>query len=152
VFDLSQSQQWGWSSPGVVGPIVVAVVAAIAFVIRERRATLPLMDFALLRHRNYLGASLSQLIADMAEIGLGVIFPLLLILNLRMSPALAGLALIPKTVPMIFVAPLAGRWYDRVGGRPPMVLGFATLAVSGALLAWGVNEHTFVGVLPGLVV
>jgi MFS family permease len=73
----------------------------------------------------------------MAEIGLGVIFPLLLILNLRMSPALAGLALIPTTVPMILVAPLAGRWYDRVGGRPPMVLGFATLAVSGALLAWG---------------
>ena len=33
-----------------------------------------------------------------------------------------------------------------------MVLGFATLSISGALLAWGVNEHTFVGVLPGLVV
>ena len=30
VFGLSQSQQWGWSSPGVVGPIVLAVVAARA--------------------------------------------------------------------------------------------------------------------------
>jgi MFS family permease len=88
----------------------------------------------------------------MAEMGLGVIFPLLLIINLGMSPALAGLALVPTTVPMVLVAPLAGRWYDRVGGRPPLVAGFVVLAISGALLAWGVYEHTFLGVLPGLLV
>ncbi|MFL5875309.1 MAG: MFS transporter, partial [Solirubrobacteraceae bacterium] len=112
----------------------------------------PLMDFKLLRHRNYLGASLSQLFAGMAEMGLGVIFPLLLIINLGMSPALAGLALIPTTVPMVLVAPLAGRWYDRAGGRAPLVVGFVVLAISGGLLAWGVYEQTFLGVLPGLLV
>src|SRR5215211_3266703 len=87
----------------------------------------------------------------MAEMGLGVIFPLLLIVNLGMSPALAGLALIPTTVPMVLVAPLAGRWYDRAGGRAPLVVGFVVLAISG-LLAWGVYEQTFLGVLPGLLV
>ena len=54
----------------------------------------------------------------MIEMGLGVIFPLLLILNLEMDPSLAGLALIPATIPMVLGAPLAGRWYDRMGGRP----------------------------------
>src|SRR4051794_31954386 len=152
VFGLSQSQQWGWSTPVVLGPLAVSALAAVGFVIRERRATLPLMDFELLRHRNYLGASLSQLFAGMAEMGLGVIFPLLLIINLGMSPALAGLALIPTTVPMVLIAPLAGRWYDRVGGRAPLVVGFIVLAISGGLLAWGVYEHTFLGVLPGLLV
>ena len=152
VFGLSQSQQWGWSTLAVLGPLAISALALVLFVIREWHATLPLMNFELLRHHNYLGASLSQLLAGMAEMGLGVIFPLLLIINLGMSPALAGLALIPTTVPMVLVAPLAGRWYDRVGGRAPLVVGFIVLAISGGLLAWGVYRHTFLGVLPGLIV
>jgi MFS family permease len=87
----------------------------------------------------------------MVEIGLGVIFPLVLILNLTMDPALAGLALIPTTVPMVVMAPLAGRWYDRVGGRPPLVTGYALLAVSGVLMAVGVGENDYVHLLPGLL-
>jgi MFS family permease len=69
-----------------------------------------------------------------------------------MDPALAGLALIPTTLPMIAVAPLAGRWYDKVGGRPPLVTGFILLALSGVLLAIGVGSDEFVHLLPGLIV
>jgi MFS family permease len=152
VFGLSQSQIWGWDSVGVVGPLVVAVLAAAAFVLHERSATNPLVDFGLLRRRNYLGATLSQFLSGMAEIGLGVIFPLLLILNLTMSPALAGLALIPTTLPMIAIAPLAGRWYDRAGGRPPLVTGFALLAASGVLLAIAAGTDSYLDLLPGLLV
>ncbi len=151
VFGLSQSGIWGWGSPGVIFSLAAAVLAAAAFVVHERKAASPLVDFGLLRERNYLGASLSQLLSGMAEIGLGVIFPLLLILNLQMNPALAGLALIPTTLPMIAVAPLAGRWYDRVGGRPPLVVGFLLLAASGVLLAIGVGSDSFVDLLPGLL-
>jgi EmrB/QacA subfamily drug resistance transporter len=157
VFGLSQSQPWGWDSPGVILPLVAATLAIAAFIHHERRTPAPLMDFALLRHRNYLGASISQMLAGMAEIGLGVIFPLLLILNLEMDPGLAGLALIPTTLPMILVAPLAGRWYDRAGGRPPLVTGFLLLALSGVLLAIGVNAEShlsdthYATILPGLI-
>ena len=74
---------WGWclgsrpprttasSSPSVLAPIVVAVITAILFVRRERRATDPLMSFRLLRrHPNYLAATVSQGLAGMAEMGL----------------------------------------------------------------------------------
>ena len=101
----------------VLLPLIVAALAAALFVIRERIADPPLMSLDLLRRkRNYLGATISQGIGGVAEIGLGVIFPLLLILNLEMTPAEAGLALIPTTLPMIVVSPLAGRWYDRSAG------------------------------------
>jgi len=152
VFGLSQSAIWGWGSPGVIGPLTASVLAGVLFVFHERRAASPLVDFGLLRERNYLGASVSQFLSGMAEIGLGVIFPLLLILNLEMNPALAGLALIPTTLPMIVVAPYAGRWYDRVGGRPPLVTGFLLLAVAGGLLALGVADDRFLSLLPGLLV
>ena len=152
VFGFSQTQSWGWGSPGVIGPLVVSVVAAGLFVLRERRARNPLMSFGLLAHqRNYLGATLSQGLAGMAEMGLAVLFPLLLILNLGMTPVLAGIALIPTTVPMVLVAPMAGRWYDRSGGRPPLMTGFAILALAGVVLAWGTNSNEYLQVLPGLL-
>ena len=152
VFGLSQSQAWGWASPGVLVPLIISVCAGAGFVIAERAAPSPLMSLPLLwRHPNYLGATVSQFIAGMAEMGLALLFPLLLILNLEMSPALAGLALIPTTLPMVFVAPLAGRWYDRAGGRPPLVTGFAVLLASTLLLAWGVHRNAYLPVLPGLL-
>ena len=95
-------------------PLIISVCAGAAFLRVERASPSPLVDVSLLqRHHNYLGATLSQFIAGTAEMGLALLFPLLLILNLKISPALAGLALIPTTLPMVFVAPLAGRWYDR---------------------------------------
>jgi MFS family permease len=137
----------------VIGPLVVCVGAFALLVVRERRAHDPLVDFTLLRRRrNYLGATISQGVAGMAEMGLGLIFPLLLILNLQMNPALAGLALIPTTLPMVIVAPLVGRWYDRSGGRPPLVVGFGILGAAGVLLAFGAQMHNYWWVLPGLVV
>jgi EmrB/QacA subfamily drug resistance transporter len=162
VYGLSATQDAGFTDPSVVVPLAVAVVAVALFVVRERRATNPLMDFGLLRrNRNYLGAVLSQGLAGMAEMGLGIIFPLLLVLNLEMSPALAGLALIPTTLPMIVLAPVTGRWYDRVGGRPPMVVGFVALAAAGVALAMGVQSVSspsegvqaglYLALLPGLL-
>jgi EmrB/QacA subfamily drug resistance transporter len=152
VFGLSQSQAWGWGSPGVLGPLVISVAATVVFLRIERDSPNPLMDLRLLRrHRNYLGAVASQFIAGTAEMGLALLFPLLLILNLGMSPALAGLALIPTTLPMVVGAPLAGRWYDRSGGRPPLIAGFTILLGSTLLLAWSVHQRAYLPLLPGLL-
>ena len=153
VFGLAQTPVWGWLSPAVLLPVAAAVVAGVLFVLRERMARSPLMSFRLLRERpNYLGATISQALAGVSEMGLGLIFPLLLILNLQMPPALAGLALLPSTVPMVLVAPLTGRWYDRSGGRPPLVAGYAGLALAALLLAAGAMTNRYLLLLPGLLV
>lgn len=152
VLGLAQSQAWGWGSPLVLGALLGSVAAAAAFAWIERRSPSPLMSFALLRrHPNYLAATVSQVIAGMGEMGLALLFPLLLILNLQMSPGLAGLALLPTTFPMIIIAPLAGRWYDKIGGRWPLVTGFAVLILSGLLLAVGTGSNTYLAILPGLL-
>ena len=150
---FTETQGDPWLSVPVLLPLIAAALAAALFVIRERIADPPLMSLDLLRRkRNYLGATISQGIGGVAEIGLGVIFPLLLILNLEMTPAEAGLALIPTTLPMIVVSPLAGRWYDRSGGRPPLMTGYVLLAIAGVALALGASEGSYLAVLPGLLV
>lgn len=162
VYGFSLTQSIGLDSAAVVIPLLVSAGAIACFVLHERRAADPMLNLSLLRHkRNYLGATISQGLGGMAEMGLGVIFPLLLVLNLGMTPALAGLALIPSTLPMILLAPLTGRWYDRAGGRGPLVVGFAILAAAGVALAIGVQSMPSAGggdatsgylaLLPGLL-
>jgi MFS family permease len=76
VFGLSQSQAWGWASPGVLVPLIVSVCAGAAFLLVERASASPLMDLQLLRrHPNYLGSTVSQFIAGMAEMGLALVRP-----------------------------------------------------------------------------
>ncbi len=153
VFGLAQTTTEGWTAPDVLGSLVVALVALVMFVRRERRVDDPLLDLGLLRaSRDYRGATIAQGLAGMAEMGLGLILPLALVLNLRMDPALAGVALLATTVPMVVIAPVVGRWYDRAGGRQPLVVGFGMLALSGVLLAVGMPSNDFRWLLPGLVV
>ena len=132
-------------------------VSAFGFVWWEHRTPDPLMDIGLLRSTsNYLGATISQALGGLVEMGLGLIFPLLLILDLGMSPFVAGLALIPTTVPMVLLSSRVGRWYDRSGGRPPLVVGFCFLALSGVALGVGIHllqpaAHNYLYLLPGLL-
>ena len=152
VLGLSQSQDWGWASPGVYLPLAASVVCGVLFVYLERGNPAPLLNFSLLRrHPNYLAATGSQALSGMVEMGVGVLFPLLLILNLGMPPGVAGLALIPTTIPMIAIAPLAGRWYDRSGGRSPLLVGFAVLALSGVALGLGVHLRSYWAIFPGFL-
>lgn len=152
IVGLGQSQTWGWNSLAVWALMIFAAVSAVAFVVVERRRAHPLVDLSLLgTSPGNRTAVISQCIAGAAEMGLGVISPLLLILNLGMPPGVAGLALLPESVPLIFIAPLVGRWYDRAGTRPPMLTGYLLLAASGLFLAGGGFTHNYWLILPGLV-
>ena len=63
------------------------------------------------------------MIAGAIELGLGYLLPFYLLLVVGVSPVIAGIALIPGTIPIILAGPLAGRMFDRVGGRVPLVAG-----------------------------
>ena len=111
------------------------VVGFPLFAVVELRTSDPLLDLRLFRHLNFLASNLSQVIAGMVELGLGFLLPFFLLLVIGVDPAVAGIALIPATIPIILAGPLAGRLFDARGGRLPLTAGFLVLSVSGAALA-----------------
>ncbi|HEX3736723.1 MAG TPA: MFS transporter [Solirubrobacterales bacterium] len=151
IFGLSEGPQAGWGQSGTLVPIAIGLVMIPVFLAVERRAANPMINFKLFRHENFLAANLSQLLAGMIELGLGFLTPFFLLLVVGVSPTTAGIALIPATVPIILAGPLAGKAFDRFGGRWPLVGGFLVLAASGVVLAVSVSSQSAVALIPGLL-
>jgi MFS family permease len=110
-----------------------------------------MIDFRLLRKRNLLAANISQFLAGSIELGLGFLLPYFYLLAVGISPEAAGLALLPATVPIILAGPLAGKAYDKVGPRLPLVLGFLVLGASGVALAAATSALSPWAMIPGLL-
>jgi EmrB/QacA subfamily drug resistance transporter len=151
IFGLSQGPQEGWGQAGTLVPIALGLLLIPVFLVIEHRARKPMINFGLFRHQNFLASNVSQLLAGMIELGLGFLTPFFLLLVVGVSPAAAGVALIPATIPVILAGPLAGRAFDRFGGRWPLVGGFVVLAASGVVLAISVSSESAIALIPGLL-
>jgi EmrB/QacA subfamily drug resistance transporter len=150
VYGVAQGQPHGWGSHQTLIPLLGSAAMFALFVFVERRVAEPLIDFRLFRHANFLASNISQVIAGAVELGLGFLLPFFLLLVVGVGPAVAGIALIPGTLPIILAGPLAGRFFDRYGGRRPLVVGFCILAASGVALALAVGSTSAWALIPGL--
>ncbi len=151
IYGLSEGPEAGWGHAGTLVPIAIGLLMIPVFLAIERRSDNPMINFGLFRHENFLAANLSQVLAGMIELGLGFLTPFFLLLVVGVSPTVAGIALIPATIPVILAGPLSGKAFDRFGGRWPLVGGFLVLAASGVVLAVSVSSRSAVALIPGLL-
>jgi hypothetical protein len=115
--------------------LVVAVVSLAAFAVVERRSADPVLPLPLLRTPAFTGAALGAFAASLAVFVLLVFLSLFLQLVQSRDALPAALRLLPLTVGLVVVAPLAGRWAAARGPRAPVVAGLLLAAVGLALVA-----------------
>jgi EmrB/QacA subfamily drug resistance transporter len=117
IFALVEGQKYGWTSPAILTLFAVAVISFTAFVVVELKTASPLAQLRLFRDRTF---SAGNFVSMVQFFGLmGVIFLLVLFLQivLGFSALKAGLTLLPLPLAIIVVAPFAGRFTDKIGGR-----------------------------------
>ncbi len=132
-YALIEGPHRGWTSVPIAGLLVVAGVAAVAFVAVERGHPDPMLPLRFFRDRTF---SASVAVAGLAFFGvLSMLFFLSLYFqNVQGHSAVeTGLRFLPLEAAIVFVAPLAGRAAGRFGSRVPMTVGMA-LAGSALLL------------------
>jgi EmrB/QacA subfamily drug resistance transporter len=150
---LTEGPGRGWGDPAVVACVVASALAATAFVVRQLRATDPLVPPRLFRSRDFTVLNLATLALYAA---LGAEF-FLVAYQLQVSAGwdalAAGSALLPATLLMLVGSSRSGALATRFGPRPQLVLGPLLVAV-GALLLSGIGPDTTWAwdVAPGAIV
>jgi EmrB/QacA subfamily drug resistance transporter len=152
VFALIESSRFGWTSATTIGLFVLGVAGIVAFVAVESRQRLPMFDLALFRNATFVGANLVALLVTLAMFGVFFYISLYMQGVRHYSAARAGATFLPMTLLIIFVAPLAGRFSDRLGSRGLMTSGMSMTGVSLLLFAQLEPHSTFWVILPALLV
>jgi MFS transporter, DHA2 family, multidrug resistance protein len=144
----------------VLGLLVIAAAAAIAFYIRERRVRNPLYDLRVAARRTFWVAALAGIIVFGSLMGAMYIGQQFLQNVLEYSTVDAGLAILPAAVLMVLVAPRSANLVELHGARATLLLGyvFVLLGFLTMLLFWKENiaywkvglGYAFVGIGVGL--
>lgn len=151
VLALQQASVWSWTSPVTWIVLIAGVALTATFTVGQLRSTDPLVNVRLFGRPAFLG---DVVVLGLVQFGLlaVILFSSLYIQDLlHLSPMLAGLALLPIIFGIAGAAQLGGRWYDRAGVRPPVLLGLA-MAVAG-MVAWAASlpQLSYALQLPGMV-
>lgn len=128
---LSFGQEWGWTSPLLIGMLLIALGALIVAVFHERRATASLLDLTLFGNRVFSSALLSLVCAMLALFAIGFLLPFYFEELRGFSTQEAGLLLTPFSLTIAVVGPIAGSLADRFGSRwlAPLGLTIMTLGL-----------------------
>jgi EmrB/QacA subfamily drug resistance transporter len=127
-----QKYNWGTVKSFISIPLLFGVgfvlLGVFVYVQARRQGGEPLVPFSLFSDRNY---SLMNLVAAFIAIGmLGIFLPFSIYLQdvLGFSALKAGLTMAPASVVAMFVAPVAGRMTDRIGGKYILLAGLLLFA------------------------
>jgi EmrB/QacA subfamily drug resistance transporter len=124
----------GWTAAPVLALFAVAALAAAVFVAVERRTAEPLIELRFFRSRPFTGACVIAVLSFIVLGGFLFVFILYLQEVRGDSPLTAGLSLLPATLVMAAIAPVAGQLTARRGPRVPLIASGLCIAAGLALL------------------
>jgi EmrB/QacA subfamily drug resistance transporter len=138
---VSEAVSWGWGSPRTLG-LAAAGVIVLAFWVRvELASDEPLVDMRMMRLRGVWTTNLVGFLLGFGMFSSFILLPQLVELpkstgyGFGASVTGAGLFMLPSTVAMLLVGPMAGRLERRFGSKPPLVVGVVFAAVAYVVLA-----------------
>jgi EmrB/QacA subfamily drug resistance transporter len=138
-YGLVEGQKYNWgtitgfiSIPLIlgVGVLLLLVFLLVQWLTQDRE---PLVPFSLFRDRNY---SVVNWVSGALAIGMmGIFLPLTIYFQsvLGFSALKAGLVMAPASLMSMFIAPVAGRTTDKIGGKYILMSG---LILFGAGMGW----------------
>jgi DHA2 family methylenomycin A resistance protein-like MFS transporter len=150
-FALMEGGTYGWNSPVIFAAFSLALLSAILFLIVESKGKTPLLPLRLFRNATVSAGMLAGMAINIGLSGILFVLPLFFQQTRGLSAHIAGLALLPMTIPMAFNPILTGRIVGRIGARIPMTVGFSLGALGTLLQVWTDVNTSYALTLIGLL-
>jgi EmrB/QacA subfamily drug resistance transporter len=140
----------GWGAPQVAVPMVAGALLVVGFVLWERRSSAPMLPMRMFRNRAFSAVNAGGLLQAFAMYGVVFLITQFMQNIQHMSPAEAGVRMLPWTAMPLLIAPVAGILSDKIGGRPVAVFGLVLLAAGFTYWALVMSPESSYGEqLPG---
>jgi EmrB/QacA subfamily drug resistance transporter len=138
---VSEGPTWGWASTRVLLMFVLAAVLLLLWARLEERIEGPLVDMRMMRLHAVWTTNLTALLLGFGMYSSFILLPEFVELpasggvGFGSSVTQAGIFLLPATLGMLVIGPLAGRLSSSVGAKVPLVAGCLLTAASYGSLA-----------------
>ena len=122
---------YGWTDATVLTWYAVGAAAIITWIIVELYvAKEPMLDLRLFRSPTFAMANLIGYVSVVALFGAEFLMPVYLQALRGYSAFESGLTLLPLAIAAGITTPLAGRFFDKIGPRPLITIGFTILVIN----------------------
>ena len=127
MLEEGQQDNW-WDSSFIVALAVISALGLVFFIWRELVTRYPAVDLRILKNKSFSSATSIGGVLGMGLYGSLFLLPLFLQELLGYPAMTSGLALMPRSLAMAVIMPIAGRFYNQLG---PRLLVGAGLVISG---------------------
>lgn len=127
LYGFSEAGNKGWDSAVVDSTIIIGLIFIGLFVFRELSMENPMMDLSTLKYSGFSFTTLINIIVTMSLFGGMILLPVYLQSIRGFSPLDSGLLLLPGSLLMGLMGPIAGRLFDRIGIKPLAIFGLAIM-------------------------
>jgi DHA2 family multidrug resistance protein len=135
LYGFSTAEASGWGSVPVISTLIVGAIFIILFCIVELTRPDGLVDLRLFKKPLFVIGNVIGWVGVISLFGAEFLLPLYLQILRGLTPTQTGLLLLPLALTAGVVVPFAGRFSDKFGARPIVVIGFGLLVINTWLLS-----------------
>ncbi len=148
---IIEGPEWGFKSLPTLSLFAAAVICIVSFYIVETRVRSPIIDFKLFGRRGFISGACANFTLVASAYSAFFLMPLYLGNIMRKEAFEIGLLLLPITVLIVIVAPLAGRVVDARGAKIPILAGLACLGLSALIQSTYKADSSLIYIIFGFV-
>lgn len=130
IFGISSIETLGLWNVTTFVPLFCGLISLFIFSKRQLSMKQPMLELRVLRYPVFLFGTIILFLSFLIPFATNIILPTYLQNALNINVGTAGLSMLPGSIMMVFLVPLSGRFYDKIGAKPIVVAGFTPLIIS----------------------
>lgn len=120
---ISEGHSWGWNSLRIISLGVITLIFGVLFYIRDHHINYPLINFSMFKIKPFTFGNLAVMTSYMAMYTNSILLPFFLQEILKYNALKTGLLILPYSVTLSVMAPIAGRLSGKYGSRYLTIAG-----------------------------
>jgi len=130
VLGIIQGPIWGWTSIWTLLCLISFLIFLPILIYVEKKAPYPIIQPDFFLRKDFLLPSMSNFCIIFYLWSFFFLIPLFAQSMMEITPFQTGLLMLFVTLPLAIGSPYVAIWYEKIGARVPMILGFLFLILS----------------------